>query len=70
MKTTILLAAVVAAAFVGLSADADLPQQESREELLKIGKRVFTKQCSKCHFVPDPGIKRDTIWTKLIAITA
>ena len=40
------------------------------EELMKVGKRVFSNQCSKCHFVPDTSIPRDKVWVNLIKTTA
>ena len=63
MKTTVSLVS----AWAALSA---LGPQESDEELIALGKKVFRQSCSRCHFVPDPDIERDKIWTELVNVTA
>ena len=66
MRTVLLFLPLWAAAGL-LHADRPAAQDE---DLMTIGKRVFTNRCSRCHFVPDLSIRRDQIWVNLISTTA
>jgi len=69
MKTSLLFALTLAISAIATfsRADDDAPPQD---DPLASGRTVFAQNCSKCHFVPDPEIHRDRVWTELMKTTA
>lgn len=56
------LAAVIAAASVSIEAADPSSLAQARS--------LYTKQCSSCHFVPDPKFKTDKLWFDRLPKTA